>query len=79
MNVCWLGINNKPHAVVAVIVGFLYGACFITKAEVETLFQPQYLSSAVVQTQHTTEPVLPTTTSSWRSYCTIKGNTATLE
>jgi len=53
-------LTLKPHAVVAVIVGFcIPGALFTINKRGVVL--DQSLSSAVVQTQHTTEPVLPTT------------------
>ena len=65
MNAYWLGINNKPHAVVAVIVGFLYYACVITSTDAVVFVSSTVLSSAVVQTQHTTEPVTPTTIGFW--------------
>ena len=45
--------------------GVLYDAWFIAKSEAMVFIATTDLSSAVVQTQHTTEPVTPTTIAPW--------------
>ena len=61
----YLGINIETPRGCSRYRGVLYGTCFIAEAEVGTLISAPALSSAVVQTQHTTEPVPPTTLGCW--------------